>query len=253
MKKYLVKFIAFFGIAVTFLPTAMALTTPQSYGYNEKIYMCDDADLLTLNEDATLEELSESYFDDFDLNISFPTTNDAENKSIMAYSDGDMDGLFQTDVDNNIALAIDMDNREIYVNAMDIADRRIYDGKIEYALDYGYDRITNGDYYNTMSVMASYCLDNIVNDKTTIHQNYEDSSSGIVTYMIWPGTLIGGIGAGIIVIVLLGIHNSSNRETTATKYMSNNSYQVIDKNEILINTYDTVQKDYYKPKSDSNR
>ena len=248
-------FVIIFAILLMFvmvmpIPTVSAISS--TYSPSEKVYMCDDADLLTSSEELLLKELAREYVEHFDLNVLFLTTDHAAGKSTMVYSDDYMDELFPSGVENNIAFVIDMDNREIYINTMGIAIQRMYDSEIEEALDLGYEYITDGDYYNTMSAMASYCLDNIVNNRTTSTDNYDDGEEGFVTYMIWPGLLVAGIATGLFVFFMISNHNAANQAQSATKYLSTENYKVSDKDEILIKTYETVQRDYYKPKSSSS-
>ena len=58
--------------------------------------------------------------------------------------------------------------------------------------------------------------------------------------------------AVLVVIFLIIKHNSANKQPSATNYLSQDGYDIIDKQNTFVRTYETVQQNYYKPKSSND-
>ena len=128
-KKILYKIIIPIMLFILTVPMVTVYAVDE-YSEDQQVYIHDLASLLNSSEEQELRELAESYCENFDLNVLFLTTNDANNKSTMVYSDDYMDDLFPVGVENNIAFVIDMDNREYYVNTMGIAIDKLTDAEL---------------------------------------------------------------------------------------------------------------------------
>lgn len=218
------------------------------------IYFHDNANLLTKKDkEQIIGLLHDKNADVISYNILFLTCDDVRGKTTMTYSDDYMDELFP-DYEHNIAFVIDMDNREIYINTMGNAILSLTDKMIDAALDDAYPYIKNGQYGECLKAMASYCVPRLSDNPGTGATNSNIAAYGFGTAIV-QGMLgsmpIALIAAGIIVTVLIFKHNSVNKAQSAVRYIEKNNYKVLDKDEVFVRSYTTVQKDFYKPSSSS--
>ena len=230
-------------LAMFFIMVVPTLTAHAVGDYQEEqhVYVHDLAGLLSSSEEQELKGLAESYCENFNLNVLFLTTDDAKNKSTMVYSDDYMDALFPTGVENNIAFVIDMDNREYYINTMGIAIEKLDDVEIEQALDRGWSYMLNGDYAGAFKAMAKYCLADVTS-------GWGSTMLSLLTASIPFALII----TAITIVVLITRHNAANKTQSGAKYLSKENYTIVHKDEIFVRSYETVQKDYYRPKSSSS-
>ena len=247
MKKRFLAIIALVVFVVlTMVPTAFAAS--QSYG-NSTVYVDDLGDLLSISEENDLMTYFGGLFADRSYNILFLTTNDADGKSTMVWSDDYMDSKFPYD-ENNIAFVIDMDNREIYINTMGNATLCLTDNMIDKALDKGYNYISDYQYYDCLKAMADYC-ETKLNDNPGTGARDDDTMDVIAEGAI-NGLIPGGVVTGILCFILVMNHNKANKVQSATAYIGKDNYEVKDKNEVFVRSYERVHHDYYKPKSSSS-
>lgn len=239
---------AFALILITMLVLPITTVNASEYNSDQSVYIHDHAGLLTATEEDELKELAEYFCKDWNLNVLFLTTNNTNGKSTLTYSDDYMDDLFPVGVENNIAFIIDMDNRQYYINTMGIAISQLSNYEIDIALDKAFGAMKAGNYGRAMEKMATYCLSNITGKSAMMAGGL---LSGIIAFML-SGALWALIPTAIVVVVLISKHNAANKQQTATRYMSSENYTIIDKDEIFVRSYDTVQHNYYKPKSSSS-
>ena len=89
---------------------------------------------------------------------------------------------------------------------------------------------------------------NVDTDSTTITIDVNAEESADSDWLIPTST---SIIVSIIVMVVTAIsliakHNSANKKISATNYVSKNGYQVYDRKENYVRTYETVQHNFYK-------
>lgn len=205
------------------------------------VYIHDLADLLTDAEEEEILNSVKKYCEKAQYNILFLTTNYTFGKSTMVYSDDYMDKLFP-DTDENIAFVIDMDNREIYINTMGSAIDILSDKDIDKALDRGFSQITVGNYRATMQEMSDYCLDKL---SQTFFSKFLKG-----TYK-FSHIIISGAITAVAAVVLLARHSKANKPHPAVNYVPQENYNVKNKEENYVRTYETVQRGYYSKKSSS--
>jgi uncharacterized protein len=254
MKKNNIKsIVVLFAIMIfalsAFAPMVFAIDAPiEEYNSSKRVYVHDLASILTTDEEQTLIEVATYYCDDQNINVLFLTINDAKGYSTMEYSDDYMDALFAV-TENNIAFVIDMDNRGYYINTMGAFIQSISDYEIEMALDAAESEMKRGDYADAMADMADYCLSEITGKSAALRNGFLNA---LIHGMTSTGVIVGLVAAGIVLVVLFINHNSVNKTPSATKYVSGSDYKINDKKEVQIRTYETVQRNYYKPKSSSS-
>ena len=110
----------------------------------------DDADLLTAEEEAALQQYAESFKETWGMNFLVATTADAGGKSTMEYADDFYDARFpEVSEEDGVLYLIDMDHREIYLSTCGKAIEKLSDAEIEKILDAAYACAAAGDYYGT--------------------------------------------------------------------------------------------------------
>lgn len=57
---------------------------------------------------------------------------------------------------------------------------------------------------------------------------------------------------GVTAVVLVVKHNKANRKISATAYVAKNGYNVHDRKERYVRTYETVQRGYYQQNNNKN-
>ena len=216
-----------------------SVPTEESLEPIDNIYMRDLADLLTSDEETKLIEWIRKEYKNNQYNILFLTTNNTDGKSTMVYSDDYMDQLFPN-TDENIAFVIDMSNREIYVNTMGTTIQKLDDADIDRALDLGFKKITDSKYYDCMKVMSEYCLNDLCG-KSNFFATFTSNMVGCILFAL--------IATVVVIIILLLMHRKANKAIQAAQYESKEDYEIIDKDVVYERSYQTVQRDYYKPKS----
>lgn len=113
--------------------------------------MFDDADLFTAREEESLAGEAEKLADQTKTEIVFLTYDDAQGKDVEWYTDDFCDerefGYGGDEEKSFLLLAIDMDNREVFVKTGGSAIDRVTDREIEYILDEIFVWMPEGDYY----------------------------------------------------------------------------------------------------------
>lgn len=118
----------------------------------ENVYVYDQADLLTTEEEAVLQQSAEFCKDKWNMNFLVVTTEDAEGKSSMEYADDFYDLRFpEESEEDGVLYLIDMDNREIYLSTSGETIRYLTDARIDRILDDAFECVAAGDYYGTFS------------------------------------------------------------------------------------------------------
>jgi uncharacterized protein len=219
---------------------------------NIDVSIDDHGELLTTEEEIELEDWVKDRYGQVPYHVLFLTTEDAEGKNTMTYSDDYMDQRFPNS-ENNIAFVIDMDNREIYINTMGMAITYINDREIDAALDRGYNRIVRDDYYGCLQEMAEYCLEELTDASTLGFGSPRNFWGDFFRNMIsLPVMGISLVITAIILFVLVAQHKKANQVIDAGRYEQKENYEIIDKKEHFIRSYTNVIKDYYAPKSSSS-
>ena len=217
---------------------------------DSRIYMHDMADLFTEDEEKELIDAAGKFVKNEDHNVLFLTYSDAMGNTTMTFSDDYMDLLFPNDEDN-VAFVVDMDNRKVYINTMGVYLDELSTEEIDECIDAGYAHMPDGEYYDAMLKMSCYTLQ-YVNGGSIIGTPL----FGIKLMDSLPmATLISAGMSAIVAIVLVLNHRKANSKEKAQTYMNKNNggyYKVADKQENFVNTYTTVDKNYYKPKESSS-
>ncbi|MCI8674766.1 MAG: hypothetical protein HFI89_14995 [Lachnospiraceae bacterium] len=113
--------------------------------------MFDEADLFTAEEEKSLAGEAEQLAEKTKTEVVFLTYDDAEGKDTEQYTDDFCDerefGYGGDEEKTFMMLAIDMDNREVYVKTGGTAIARVTDREVEYILDEIFVWMPEGSYY----------------------------------------------------------------------------------------------------------
>lgn len=226
----------------------------------------DNADILTSNEESKLYDLAQDYAAKCDISVLFMTVSDAKGKSTEKYSDDFYDHLlydsgvqYNTSQNNKwkndnpgILFVIDMDNRMSYINtSADVIDW-FSDREIDSCLTAGDSYLGRGDYYTALVKIADESISNIYHWKyeDTRSNNSSSSVSSVRFRINWFLSLV----IGLVVALFTGTRsyikeNKANVPVSSNVYVKSNEFKVLNREERYLRTYETVDRDYYKPKS----
>ncbi|MDD6807649.1 MAG: TPM domain-containing protein [Oscillospiraceae bacterium] len=210
------------------------------FAENHKCIVDDKADVLSESEEAELLNAIIQQSSTKNLSISIITFNESFGKSTMVYTDDYYDVNIAEE--NGILLAIDFDNRQVYINTVGNAITNISDSEIDNILDSTYKYCSNGEYYKFFNVT----LDKVL--KAYSGENYKSTS---VTNP-WVPDLVSIIATvvvmAIVVITLLVVHNKNNKAPSANEYI-NSSFEVNSVTPIFLGIHEEVIHDFYKESS----
>ncbi len=207
-------------------------------------YVYDYADLLTDEEEATLSILAEKQSLQYGISITFLTYDDSEGKSTMVYTDDFYDQIIVEP--NGFLLAIDMDNREVYLNTVGTCIDNISDYEVDEILDYTYMYASDAEYADFFAEAMDFTLDayngslavngdaDYYAEPTPVNPLVPTSTSLVITVVVMV----------ITAVVLLLIHNKNNRAPSAENYMGS-SFEVLNSNTLFMGTRREVLHDYY--------
>ena len=172
--------------------SALAAEEETGASTQTETFVFDQADLLTDEEEAELNEKANDLAGTFQMNFVILTTDDAEGKEAEAYADDFyMDnGFYDDGKDGGAIYLIDMDNRRVQVEtAGDMKDLYITDERVDGIIDAGYEDVKNGEYAEAFEAMlnttADYIEDGVVSGKF----NYNEDT-GETTYYDAGGKVI---------------------------------------------------------------
>lgn len=167
--------------AVVLVLSLMWLAVPvQAAG--EQVF--DQADLLSEQEEAELEQRAGELKDAYQMNIVLVTTDDAAGKSARKYADDFyMDnGFYNNDEKGGALFLIDMDNREVYVSVSGDLMTYLTDNKQERVINAGYDSVADGDYADSFRKMLDQTEEYLVSGIDSNQYLYDQETGKITRY-----------------------------------------------------------------------
>ena len=212
----------------------MTETYPDVYDY---------ANLLTSSEESKLSSMASQYKNKYNVNVVFLTYSNAQGKSTMRYTDDFYDNLYYDA--SGILFAIDMDNREMYINTVGSCINALSDRERNQVFDKTENYVVNKEYYKFFSNACELSFDKM----------YETGSSSADRSPLMPdgaAFVLSFLVMIIVLLVLLAKHNKANKQISATNYMPQNGYVVNNRQERYVRTYETVQRGYYRESNSSS-
>ncbi|MDO5448576.1 MAG: TPM domain-containing protein [Clostridia bacterium] len=206
---------------------------------NKYDYVYDFAGILSDSEEKQLSKLAKTKMDESGLYVAYLTYSDAYGRSTMDFTDDFYDYYISKFVENGsgndvdgLLFAVDMDNREVYINTAGTIAGKISSSKAYDLLDKTYQYASDGDYFK--------CF-----EKTT------DVTFDYLYPNPWMPTKASLIAAAIVAVVLplilFAIHNKSNKVPKASEYLA--TFSVLSKNDTFLGHREEVIHDFYKQQS----
>lgn len=235
--------------------TVFSVTPTTAYAdENNKVGVHDLANVLTDEQEETLQAIGKNYANTYDLDIVYLTADDTNGKSSMVYSDDFYDGL-EGDTEygpSGILVFVDLANGDPgegydYVNTVGTAILNIDDAEVEHILDEAFE-VPADDYYNRLRVMMDTAIRMYNEDYYSSDYNY-DAGKSIITF---ESIFVGLIASIFTYSILHKKHNSANVAVRAKEYVLENQSKITPGEPVYIRTYTTVNKDYYKKSSSSS-
>ena len=199
----------------------------------QKVY--DDADLLTEEEEAELQDLLVETAQRIEQDLIIVTTDDAEGKSSMEYADDFFDehGFgYEKSNGSGVLYLIDMDNRQIYISTAGTGIEQYTDNEIESTLDVLYEHVSNQDYYGSCTAFVKEAEKCLIGGESADNGYYDSERESFVDYdssdykkIRWqdslaeafrPGTLFMNLGIAAVIAGIITLIISHNRKTQTT-------------------------------------
>ena len=259
-KKYLSSLLAVFMALTIFTMTAYAKSDEKQTDAEEKEYVYDEADLISILDEEELNERCQEASEEFKMDIVIATTYNTDGRTARTYAE---DLIVENDLgyENDdraekscILFLIDLDNNETYIATSGFSILCVEDEDIEDILDQIYVYIRN-DYY--MSCLAfidktEYVLDKNLDDYADEYvekwENYEggyeefynkyvDVEHNIFYKLRNPVVClaISVIIAGVTVVIM-AYRNKAKMTANGNTYMDRNEFKIRLENDRYINT-----------------
>ncbi len=203
-------------LAMFFLVLCLC-TTPLSVSAAQTDYVCDYADLLTVQQEQELRIFAQYVFDNYGLCPVILTVNSLEGKSPWAYADDYYDySGYGTD---GILLLVSIEERDWYISTSGTAVS-IFSDRVLYALeDTIFPYLSYGDYYGAFSAFLSSVPD-CCDDYADVRQ-----PRGIGSILI-VSLFIGSIVAAVVLLVMRSSMNTKRRQHNAGNYLIPGSFRM---------------------------
>ena len=226
------------GYSYSYMVPFLDLQLAQASKYD---YVYDFAGILSDSEEKQLSNLAKEKAKESGLWFGYLTYSDAYGRDTQTFTDDFYDYYVSHIVEkgpenqtSGILFAVDMDNREVYINTGGNASSLIPSDKAYSLLDKTYQYASDGDYFK--------CL-----EKTT------DVTFKYLYPNPWVPTKTSLIAAAVVAVILplilLAIHNKSNKVPKASEYLA--SFKILSKHDTFLGHREEVLHDFYKQESSS--
>ncbi|WP_147535758.1 TPM domain-containing protein [Bacillus marasmi] len=244
-----------FIMQVVFFMWLLLISTNVLANY-EKVY--DDANLLSEQERAEINEKALALSDQTQMDIVIVTTDDSQDKASSQYAldyyeehgfgyQGTLDGVLYL---------INMDEREVYIFTRDKGTNYIDASRVDELLDLVYPSLADGKYSESVhlfldeveKIMAAGAPANSINDSSgdSGYDNTEEgngSSSIELSMFDKIGIyLLISLAIGGIVVGIMAMGNKGRSTVTASTYLQGDSFVITKKRDQHYNTIVTQQK-----------
>ncbi len=138
----------------------LLIITPFSI-HAEKVYVIDNAGLLSEQEAADLEEKLERISGELQADIVVLTENDIDGQDVVAYADDffDYNGYGQGEHYDGVLLFLEMETRTWYISTSGSGIRAFTDDRIQDAGDEMVPYLSDGDYYGAFDRYADLAVE----------------------------------------------------------------------------------------------
>lgn len=265
MKKNILAFLLTLSLIFAFtLPSFATYEAGNGYSYDymasvygatlnpahENVY--DLCDKLTDEEEIMLSSYIAANKGSLDLDLNFLVFDNACNRSTTTFVDDFYDFYISKFAESNttyngdgILIAIDFDNRQVYINTVGSAISHISDSEIENVLDATYSYATNEDYVGFFENTLKYTLDAYNEEEYATPVKLVDKLIPSLDSLIVSSVL-----TVVVIVILKSVHDKNNKAASAIEYMDG-GLAVHEKNVIPMGVRTEVIPDFYKQQSSS--
>lgn len=244
---------------ITFITTLLILLsmTVPAFAADGLPYVVDNADLLTAEEESTLEAYLESKSNEFRFDIVVLTVNSLDGKTAEAYADDyyDYTGYGYGENHDGCLLLVAMDDREWHLSTTGYGITALTDAGIDYISNHFLDDLSNGDYLNAFEMYAylvsafveqsdsgdAYDYNNL--DEFDPYYSADDYSSsnsgGSVGSAVLAGVIAGAIITAIFMSILKGKMKTVYHKAQANDYLINDSLEITGAHDIFVTSHVT--------------
>ncbi|WP_405100529.1 TPM domain-containing protein [Oceanobacillus sp. FSL H7-0719] len=207
----------------------------------QRIY--DDANLLTDEEIADLEEKAAVYYDEWKTDFIVITSNDADGKHIKDFMGDFTDDLaeqFDRAQDNMVVITMNMKTRDFYVSGFGIGKKYLDDKRIDDTVNKISPFLSKGDYYKAFDTFFDWT------------ENYLGVSTDINPNSLFFNTFVQlAIAIGLAGLIVFFMAYSSGGRVTVTNntYMDHENTRVVRQHDRFIRKTVTKRK---KPSNNSS-
>ncbi len=213
----------------------------------------DFADLLSDEEEKRLSDIASAQGSNYGITLAFLTYDDSFGRTTRTFTDDFFDYFYGLDCDG-ILFAVDMDNRQVYINTMGVAINNVTDEEWDSVLDDTYTYASDGDYngffINTLDkTLYAFSDDNTAYEPYDYGGEYGVIDSAPNPFLPTVPSLIASIVVAVIAVLgSFGIHSLNNKAPAGNTYMDE-GFKIISKQEFFRGTRTQVLHDYYKSDS----
>ena len=211
-------------LLVTFLIVSLAV--PAFAANANAPGVVDDADLLSSDQEASLEREIMNLQNELSLDIVIVTTYGTGSKSIQAYADDfyDNNGYGYGEDDSGILLLLDMESREWYISTCGEAIQIFSDRDLDDLGEEIVDDLSDGNYY------GAFCL-----WLEKLPGYVKDYREGDSIFSNLPLALaIGLVAAAITILVMRSSMNTAKLQRGAVNYMTEGSFHLRQRSDVFL-------------------
>lgn len=199
----------------------------------------DFAGLLDDSEERNLQERAESAKAEKGVNIYFLTYLDACGVSETTFTDDFYDYyITKLDFDNEVAgilYAVDMDNRQLYINTAGAYSSMLAESTAYDLLDKTYESATNGNYYSFFTKTNDLTLKKLF---PSIKEKLMPTKASLIASLVVMAVVLFG---------LVGNFKKANAAPAGQTYL--NGFNVENRNAVFMGHREEVIHDFYKQQS----
>lgn len=259
MRNWLTKYSILPLIAITIF-SVFSSGTVNAVSENQKQFIFDDAQLLTDTERMDLENLAEELGEETETALLILTLDGTDGKDIKKYVqdyyDEEAPGYDQP-FGNTAILAIDMEERDIYLAGFKKAEDYLDDSTLDYIREEITPALSDGDYFEAFSTFMQESAYYLVDDPTAFENEYgysgnadaengytEDSTSGGMPafFYHWGFQLIISLVLAGIVVSIMVFQSGGRVTVNGNTYMDKRNSKIVNRHDRFIRKTVTKQR-----------
>ncbi|MCM3362314.1 TPM domain-containing protein [Niallia sp. MER TA 168] len=265
MRKLLIKYSSFLFIALAIMSIFSGMTV-KAASENQKQFVFDQAMLLTDTERTELESLAVELGEETETALLVLTLDGIDGKDIKKYVEDYYDDEapgYDQPFGNTAILAIDMEQRDIYLADFKKAEDNLDNATLDYIREQITPALSEGDYFEAFSTFMHESAYYLVDDPANLENDYDysgiadsrneyiegNSSNGMLGLLShWGFQLIVSIVLAGIVVSIMVFRSGGKVTVNGNTYMDKRNSKIINRHDRFIRKTVTKQR---KPQNNS--